>query len=232
MPLLVKGERVQVCKNFECTGKFLGKGNFGKVYEGNEIGTNKKVAIKQIMLPKEEQSLQRELDILQKLSQIPHPNVLTLYEIIKLSSDKGPVIQIVTELCDCDLQKHWNDNGYPGEEECKLIFYQLSINYFQVNLPRIMTHFETKTECGLQKLFASNIVHRDLKPDNILVNLDNNKKVIAIKIADFGLARITPEEQLMKTIAGSPVYMVIKGVVEVGACKKTKHIFHQRPLKF
>ena len=74
-----------------------------------------------------------------------------------------------------------------------------------------MTHFETKTECGLQKLFASNIVHRDLKPDNILVNLDNNKKVIAIKIADFGLARITPEQQLMRTIAGSPVYMVIKG---------------------
>jgi 5'-AMP-activated protein kinase, catalytic alpha subunit len=46
-----------------------------------------------------------------------------------------------------------------------------------------------------------NIVHRDLKPENLLLDHENN-----IKIVDFGLSNTFTEGDTLKTACGSPCY--------------------------
>lgn len=46
-----------------------------------------------------------------------------------------------------------------------------------------------------------NIVHRDLKPENLLLDHENN-----IKIVDFGLSSTFEEGETLKTACGSPCY--------------------------
>lgn len=47
-----------------------------------------------------------------------------------------------------------------------------------------------------------NIMHRDLKPENIFFH--DNK----IKVGDFGFCKgLKPDENLTKTMLGSPIYM-------------------------
>jgi len=45
---------------------------------------------------------------------------------------------------------------------------------------------------GLKYVHSANVLHRDLKPSNLLVNANCD-----LKIADFGLARITSETDFM-----------------------------------
>lgn len=44
-------------------------------------------------------------------------------------------------------------------------------------------------------------MHRDLKPENLLLDYDNN-----IKIVDFGLSNTWKEGERLKTACGSPCY--------------------------
>lgn len=45
------------------------------------------------------------------------------------------------------------------------------------------------------------IAHRDLKPENLLLDHQNN-----VKIVDFGLSNIWKQEGTLKTACGSPCY--------------------------
>jgi len=55
---------------------------------------------------------------------------------------------------------------------------------------------------GLYYCHMLNITHRDLKPENILVMADGT-----IKLADFGLGKVTPKGQLFSSACGSPHYI-------------------------
>ena len=48
---------------------------------------------------------------------------------------------------------------------------------------------------------ANNVVHRDIKPENIMINDDDETKLI-----DFGLSK-TSKKNNMTTVAGTPFYM-------------------------
>lgn len=64
---------------------------------------------------------------------------------------------------------------------------------------------------GIQYLHAAHVVHRDLKLENLLLVTPGD--ITNIKIADFGLAKQTPNSQL-STICGTPQYVapeVIRG---------------------
>ena len=68
-------------------------------------------------------------------------------------------------------------------------------------------------------LHKRRIVHRDLKPENVLVlhkpsddDIDRDlpplgASKLRIKLTDFGLSRITDENQYLKTICGTPQYL-------------------------
>ncbi|KAM3133911.1 hypothetical protein pb186bvf_014026 [Paramecium bursaria] len=55
---------------------------------------------------------------------------------------------------------------------------------------------------GYKELYLKQIIHRDIKPANILIHKGQ------VKLADFGFAKkINFEEDLMTSIAGTPLYM-------------------------
>jgi serine/threonine protein kinase len=55
---------------------------------------------------------------------------------------------------------------------------------------------------GMQSVVELNIVHRDLKPQNILFHNQ------VVKIIDFGFCKPLYNQNLAKTMLGSPIYMV------------------------
>jgi len=55
---------------------------------------------------------------------------------------------------------------------------------------------------GLVYLESKNIMHRDLKPDNIMLDINDN-----IKILDFGLASLVSEQGSVYEKCGTPGYI-------------------------
>ena len=54
---------------------------------------------------------------------------------------------------------------------------------------------------GVEYIHKLGVVHRDLKPENLLLDSNNN-----IKIVDFGLSNTYKPEELLQTACGSPCY--------------------------
>ena len=54
---------------------------------------------------------------------------------------------------------------------------------------------------GVEYIHKARICHRDLKPENLLLDDQNN-----IKIVDFGLSNMYNEGEMLKTACGSPCY--------------------------
>ncbi|NUM32999.1 MAG: protein kinase [Candidatus Brocadiae bacterium] len=61
---------------------------------------------------------------------------------------------------------------------------------------------------GLKYAHENNIIHRDIKPSNILLGQDSSQEIVA-KIADFGIARTTTDNQITVTgqLVGTFKYM-------------------------
>jgi serum/glucocorticoid-regulated kinase 2 len=55
---------------------------------------------------------------------------------------------------------------------------------------------------GLEYIHSKNTLYRDLKPENIFIDADGH-----IKLADFGLSKITSQNGLNETYCGSAEYM-------------------------
>ena len=162
--------------------KTLGEGNFGKVKLGIYLPKNKKVAIKIIEKNKIKEEydmirLKREFNI---LSQLNHPNIISVSEIFQNKEAYYTVMEYCEE---GDLYNYIIANQYLSEEKSSLFYYQL-IN-------------------GLEHIHSLGIVHRDLKPENLLLFEDD-----ILKIIDFGLSNYFKQnqDQLLETPCGSPCY--------------------------
>ena len=161
--------------------KTIGKGTFGKVklvYDTNnlqEIYACKLLKKSNIKNKNDYLRLKRELLI---LTNVDHPNIIKIYEIIENSE----VYFIIMEYCKSgELFNYIVKNKRLSEEISAFFFYQL-IN-------------------GINYLHNQGICHRDLKPENLL--LSKNYK---LKIIDFGLSNFETEGGLLETPCGSPCY--------------------------
>jgi 5'-AMP-activated protein kinase catalytic alpha subunit len=54
---------------------------------------------------------------------------------------------------------------------------------------------------GVEYIHKLGVCHRDLKPENLLLDHNNN-----IKLVDFGLSNLYKEGEKLKTACGSPCY--------------------------
>jgi serine/threonine protein kinase len=61
-------------------------------------------------------------------------------------------------------------------------------------------HYYSQIVRGIRFMYEKNILHRDLKPSNIL--LKDGK----IKIADFGTSKLKEENEMIKTLVGTPLF--------------------------
>lgn len=112
------------------------------------------------------------------LKRIEHPNIIKLIDVI--NDDK--YTYIILEYCSESDLSVFLDNK-PLREK-----------YAQKYMRQISSALKYLHNCG--------ILHRDLKPQNILMtNIDT------IKLTDFGFAKKNDNNNIYKTICGSPIYM-------------------------
>ena len=156
----------------------IGHGSFSNVY----LGTNKifgfDVAIKKINKQKIN-SLQKNFkNDIEIMKKLNHPHIVKTFDIL----EDPNYIFIALEYC-----KNGTLHSFLDKRPLK---EQHVIQYF------------SQIISALKYLYNLKILHRDLKPQNILLDSNNS-----IKLTDFDFAKITNDDNLFKTICGTPLYM-------------------------
>lgn len=160
----------------------LGRGQYSEVKLGR-LRDNTLVAVKCLELTRISKTLRflrRELGIMREAR---HPNIVQYLGCYK----DDMTLYISMELCRTSLKDKMKNEGKLQEEFVRKVARQA-----------------IEALAYLQK---KKIAHRDVKPENIL--LDSNDDV---KLVDFGLSRVLTEQQI--TIVGTPYYLapeVLKG---------------------
>jgi NIMA (never in mitosis gene a)-related kinase len=170
-------------RNYRILNK-IGSGSYSTVYKAENISNNQIYALKDIFLhnlsDKEKEQLVMEVCI-----QKCNTNPFIIKYIDSFIIDEH--VYIVSE---------YAENGD----------LQSLINNYKKNNKYFNNSFISKTiiqiSIGLSYLHKYHIVHRDLKPSNIFY--DNNWDV---KIGDLGIAKFFPDNNLMHSCIGSPLYM-------------------------
>ena len=173
----------EISKTYTVDKNHIGEGNFAKVYKCVKKGEDTtQYAVKVIDKSKVEDmnDITREIEIMGK---IDHPNVIKLIEVID-DSKKNKINLVMEMVTGGELFDRIVDEGSFTEKKAATILYT-------------MCH-------ALDYMHGLNIVHRDLKPENILMKSPDTSE---IKIADFGLARVVSDKQMMKTACGTPGYV-------------------------
>ena len=152
----------------------LGFGGFGKVFKGKNFDNESVVAIKKIPIPKE---CLKDFDKLIN-REISSMEALNHDHILKFICAKFTEnnFYLINEFCDGeDL----------GKIKGKLNFMNALTILQQITAAMIYAN-------------SRNVIHRDIKPRNILIH----KK--AIKIGDFGLARLIDQTTTKDKVVGTP----------------------------
>lgn len=161
-------------------GEKLGEGTFGVVRLATHILTGEKVAVKILDKRKilEDADKTRIEREIKILKLMRHNNIIHLYYVIQNSTTIYLIMEYASgkELFDYITKK----KRLQEVEACK--FYQQILS-------------------GIEYLHKLKVVHRDLKPENLL--LDSKKD---LKIVDFGLSNMYPNNELLSTSCGSPCY--------------------------
>ncbi|MGQ0657990.1 MAG: CHASE2 domain-containing serine/threonine-protein kinase [Chromatiales bacterium] len=167
--------------------KELGKGAMGVVYLGRDPKINRVVAIKTLALSQEfeadelDEVKQRFFREAETAGRLQHPNIVTIYD----AGEEHDLAYIAMEfLTGHDLTR------YTKEDALLPVPLVMGIIY--------------KAALALDYAHQQNVVHRDIKPANVM--FDPQAK--AIKLTDFGIARITDSSKT-KTgmVLGTPSYM-------------------------
>ncbi|MBN1674617.1 MAG: protein kinase [Kiritimatiellae bacterium] len=173
---------------------FLGQGGMGFVYKATQKDLGRTVAVK-IMSPRLVEApefAERFLREARALAALNHPNIVQVYD---FGQDNG-LFYFVMEYVDGVSLREALKAGHLTPET--------ALRY----VPQICD--------ALQYAHAAGIIHRDIKPENILLDRRGN-----LKIADFGLAKIThphaPARAMTAThaVMGTPHYMAPEQIENV-----------------
>jgi serine/threonine protein kinase/Tfp pilus assembly protein PilF len=147
----------------------LGEGGMGEVYLAQDTRLDRKVALK--LLPAaftaDRDRLRRFEKEAKTASALNHPNIITIHE----TGSADDIHFIVTEFVEgLTLRQHTS-----GET------VQLTV----------LLDYAIQVTSALAAAHEAGVVHRDVKPENVMVRRDG-----LIKVLDFGLAKLTEQQQL------------------------------------
>lgn len=166
----------------------IGGGSFGKVWQGSEIATGRKVAIKIIDVENAEDEVEDIVTEIQILSSMTSKHVTEYYGAYLHGTD----LWIVMELCSggscADLLK-------PGP----LVEAEIAIIMRELLLALVYLHDDNK-------------LHRDIKAANILVSAKGE-----VKLADFGVSgQLSGTVTKKNTFVGTPFWMAPEVIKQAG----------------
>ncbi len=153
--------------HYEILGE-LGAGGMGEVYLAEDSKLGRQVALK--VLPPEMASDPERLERFQRearaLASLSHPNIVHIYSVEEAEGLHFFTMEVV--------QGESLDKVLPSEGFSLEKFFQLAVPLAE----------------ALAAAHERGVTHRDLKPANLLVT-ENERR---IKIVDFGLAKLVPEQ--------------------------------------
>lgn len=164
--------------------KLLGRGSCGEVWQGRNLWTNGRVALKSIDLSSttDKESLLQEAKI---HGSIKHPHIVPLLDLIV----EGASLCIVMELL---------DGGDVGQ-----VIARTRERSEHLQEAEIWRWF-LQVASALQYLHGARVLHRDVKPVNIF--LKNGRKTAML--GDFGVAKVLPCGEVgAMTRTGTPHYL-------------------------
>ena len=165
----------------------LGRGGMGAVYLAEQPGLGREVAIKELVpsAAADPIALKRFLQEAQVMARFSHPNLVQLHDMEEI----GGFNYIVLEFVRGKSLRDWLNRG-------------------PIPMPQIFGVMHAVLQ-ALDYAHRHSIVHRDMKPENVLISDEG-----AVKVADFGIARLTddsvaPGNTATKTgtTVGTPQYM-------------------------
>ncbi|HLZ95458.1 MAG TPA: serine/threonine-protein kinase [Candidatus Dormibacteraeota bacterium] len=165
----------------------LGRGGMGAVYLAEQPGLGREVAIKELVpsAAADPTALKRFLQEAQVMARFSHPNLVQLHDMEVI----GAANYIVLEFVRGKSLRDWLNRG-------------------EIPLPQVFAVMHGVLQ-ALDYAHRHAIVHRDMKPENVLLSDEG-----AVKVADFGIARLTddsggPAQTATKTgtTVGTPQYM-------------------------
>jgi eukaryotic-like serine/threonine-protein kinase len=172
--------------------KELGRGSMGVVYLGEDPTIHRSVAIKTMRLDQADdvdlvkEVKERFFHEAESTGRLSHPNIVTIYD----AGEEDALGYIAMEYLEGVTLKGC------CRKEALLPVRQA------VNLAAIVAD-------ALDYAHRQGIVHRDVKPSNIMLTKEN-----AVKVTDFGIARITTSTKTQTTmIMGTPSYMSPEQVI-------------------
>ncbi len=155
----------------------LGAGGMGEVYLAQDTSAlGRLVALKLLSaeVASDKDRLQRFTQEARTVSNLNHPNILTVYEFGQTNSTSF----IATEYIDgLTLRQHLSDRRFKLNDVLDLAL-------------QIMAALNAAHEAG--------VAHRDLKPENVMVRKDQ-----IVKVLDFGLAKLSEPERVDSGPIGS-----------------------------
>ncbi|KAI3755319.1 hypothetical protein L1987_55116 [Smallanthus sonchifolius] len=168
------GRKKKIEQDFE-SGQTIGHGKFGSVVKCRNRVSGEEFACK--ILPKGEEIVHKEVEIMQHLS--GHPGVVTL----KAVYEDAQYFHLVMELCSGGrLLDQMRVDGLFSEPKAANFMKELML--------------------VLKYCHDMGVIHRDVKPDNILISASGS-----IKLADFGLAARIANGHSLYGVVGSPAYV-------------------------
>ncbi|ESN97989.1 hypothetical protein HELRODRAFT_141692, partial [Helobdella robusta] len=173
-------------------GNQISSGNFATVRLCRNKNTNVYSAVKRIDMQENSDDMikvKKEVEILKKMN---HANIIKLVEEFEMNGYFYLVMELIT---DGDIISTIMNSKYYSEQDVSGMVHNVM--------------------SGILYLHSINIVHRDIKMENVLVQKNRNglKK---LKICDFGLATIIANNEILKTVCGTPNYMAPEIILQVG----------------
>jgi len=161
----------------------IGQGGMGVVYKAEDLRLKRTVALKFLpsTLTADAGAKERFIQEAQTASSLQHQNICNIHDIEEMA-DGG--LYIVMDYYQGESLKERIARGPVEMEQAVDIALQIAD--------------------GLSKAHSQGIVHRDIKPANIFITTDG-----AVKILDFGLAKLAGQAQLTRTgsTIGTTAYM-------------------------
>lgn len=160
----------------------IGSGGMAVVYKARCHRLNRLVAIKILKdeLGQDEEFRRRFHAESQAVAMLSHHNIVNVYDV----SHSDDLNYIVMELIDgITLKQYLQQKG--------------ALNWREV------LHFSTQIAKALEHAHSRGIIHRDIKPHNIMILKDGT-----VKVADFGIARVSSAQSTLTREALGSVHYI------------------------